>query len=37
MAREGKVKIKFIYKILMLFALIASGFAIYEIYLLSSI
>ncbi len=37
MAREGKVKIKFIYKVLMLFALIASGFAIYEIYLLSSI
>jgi len=37
MAREGKVKIKFIYKLLMLLALITSGFAIYEIYLLNSI
>ena len=37
MAREGKVKVKFIYKLLMLFALITSGFAIYEIYLLNSI
>ncbi len=37
MAREGKIKVKFIYKLFLLLAIIASGFAIYEIYLLNSI
>ncbi len=37
MAREGKVKIKLVYKIFLFLAIIASGFAIYEIFLLDSI
>ena len=37
MAREVKTKVKLIYKILLLLAIVASGFALYEIYLLNSI